>query len=371
VKESLIRFLQDPDSGEALELVPLERGKDSLGDDTITEGLLYAPRAGSLFPIIHGVPVMIPGSFPRSFVEKHRARIAEVMNRFKLKLGTCSTDDFSFSSQWKEYFDQGVGRTWGWTVDERIEQLFMEMQVSREWFRGKTILDAGCGPGDFTDAIAALGTNVVGFDYASAVYEAERRRKSRTLQFVRGDIAESGLRGELFDAVLSIGVIMFTPDSYRSFAEICRLVKPGGRFYICVDRHPEAFFARYIKLPVLDLARRIISKLPRGPQVMAVRAWANMVYTLHKLAHGKARVPFNEYLVSSYNDMTPRWRRYHSVYELAAWFHKNGFASPVLSHWDNPYAFGLLAIKEKQYATPGIHFGSAPKLWDEQQTVLG
>jgi SAM-dependent methyltransferase/uncharacterized protein YbaR (Trm112 family) len=371
MKESLLQFLQDPVSGEALEVVPFECGTDCLGEPTITEGLLYAPRSDSAFPIIYGVPVMIPSAFPRGFLDKHRAMINELPKPIKIRFGSGSVNDFSFSSQWKEYFDSGVERTWGWTIAERLEQLLMEMQVDRDWFRGKTILDAGCGPGDFTEAISALGANVVGFDYAGSVYEAERRRRSPTLQFVRGDITEAGLKGEIFDAVVSMGVVMFTPDPYRSFAEICRLVKPGGRFYICLDRYPETFFRRYIRYPVLDLARSIVSRLPLGPQVIAVKAWANLVFSLHNVAHRGAKVPFNEYLVSAYNDLTPRWRSYHTVYEVASWFHKNGFGSPVLSHWDNPYAFGLLAIKEKQYTTPGIHFGSAPKLWDEQQTVLG
>jgi hypothetical protein len=42
VKESFVAFLQDPASGEPLELVPFETGSDALGDPTIVEGLLYA-----------------------------------------------------------------------------------------------------------------------------------------------------------------------------------------------------------------------------------------------------------------------------------------------------------------------------------------
>jgi SAM-dependent methyltransferase len=164
---------------------------------------------------------------------------------------------------------------------------------------------------------------------------------------------------------------MCTPDTYRSFAEICRLVRPGGRFYVWVYRRPETFLRRYIKHPLFDLARIGISRLPKRPQALAVKSWASLIYGLHKIAHGEARVPYNEYVVSAYDDMTPRWRRYHTAYELAAWFHKNGFASPILSHWDNPYGFGLVAIKDKQPATPGIHFGGAPKLWDEEQTLVG
>src|SRR5262249_4836907 len=161
------------------------------------------PGTGSAFPIIDGVPVMIPSAFPRGFLDKHAAMIKELPEPIKIPFDTGSADDFSFSSEWQGYFDHGVNRKWGWTLVEPIEQLLMEMEVGPEWFRGKTILDAGCGPGDFTEAISELGANVVGFDYASAVHEAERRRRSRTLQFVRGDISKASLKDESFDAVLS------------------------------------------------------------------------------------------------------------------------------------------------------------------------
>ena len=157
---------------------------------------------------------------------------------------------------------------------------------------------------------------------------------------------------------------------YRSFAEICRVVKPGGRFYVWVYRLPETFVRRYLKYPLFDLVRLMISRLPEGPQAVVVRAWANLIYGVHRVAHGEARVPYSEYVVSAYDDMTPRWRRYHTAYELAGWFHKNGFGSPVLSHWDNPYGFGLVAVKNARDVTPGIHYGSAPKLWDEEQTLV-
>jgi SAM-dependent methyltransferase len=371
MKESLVRFLQDPSSGEALDLLPLETGTDCLGDATVTAGILYSARTGSAFPVIDGVPVMIASAFPKDFLEKHRFALDELRKRSPVHFGQGSADTFSFSPQWQAYFDHDIDRMWGWTVAERIEQLLMEMQVTRDWFRGKTILDAGCGPGDFTEAVAELGANVVGLDYAGSVHEAERRRRCRSVHFVRGDVSEAGLKSESFDAVISMGVIMFTPDPYRSFAELCRLVKPGGRFYICLDRWPETFFSRYIKYPLVDTARRIISRLPTWPQTMAVKTWATMVYGLHLLAHGRLTAPYNEYLFSAYNEMTPRWRRYHSVHEVAGWFHTNGFAAPVFTHWDNPYAFGLMAVKETQPATPGVHFGRATKIWETQQTIFG
>jgi SAM-dependent methyltransferase len=274
-----------------------------------------------------------------------------------------STDDDSFTHQWRAYFEHNAGRMWGWTVAERVEQLLMELQVGREWLHGRTILDAGCGSGELSEAIAALGARVIALDAADVVYEAERRRRTPLLRFVRGDVSAAGLRSEAFDAVISMGVLMFTPKPSACFAEICRLVKPGGRLYICVDRHADHFGRRYLRDPIVDAARRVISRLPRRAQRFPVHAWAHVVRAFHTLVRRGDRAPFDDYLFAAYNEMTPRWRRRFSVQELAGWFHANGFAAPVLTHWDNPHAVGLLAIKERQSATPGVHFGAAPKAW--------
>lgn len=371
MKERLVELLRDPLSGDPLELTEFERQTDNIGEGTILEGILFNRTAGTAYPIVNGVPVMIPSAFPEAFIRKHSTTIGTLNGVSPLQVSSGAADDYSFSEQWDEYFEQRVARTWGWTISERIEQLFMEMQVPRDWFQGKTILDAGCGPGDLAQGIAELGADVVGFDYSSSVYWAERHRKHSNLQFIRGDLSRAGLKSEGFDAAICMGVLMFTPNAQSCLAELCRVVKPGGRVYVGIDRHADTFFGRYIRYSLLDLCRAIISRLPPGPRASAVKAWATLVYSLHRVAHGKAKVPFNQYLVSAYNDMTPRWRRYYSPYELAGWFYRNGFGPPVLSHWDNPYSFGLLSIKQKQDATPGIHFGSSPKLWDHEQTIVG
>lgn len=371
MKSELLKLLRDPATGEPLEVAELARGTDALGEETLEEGVLYSPRSGAAFPILGGVPVMLAAAFPPEFLTRHRTAIEELRRRHSLAFGSDNAGTFSFSTQWDYYFDQRVGRTWGWTIPERLEQILMEMQVDREWFRGKSVLDAGCGPADLSEGLAALGANVVGLDFSTAVLRAERRRRAGTLQFVRGDLGRAGIASESFDAALSIGVIMCTPDSRRSFTEICRLVKPGGRFYVWVYRRPETFWRRYLKYPLFDLARWVISRLPLRPQRLAVKLWAGLVYALHRVTSGDSGIPYAEYVVSAYDDMTPRWRRYHTAYEVAGWFYRNGFAAPVLSHWDNPYGFGMVAEKIGQTATPGIHFGAAPRLSDDRRTVIG
>ena len=59
------------------------------------------------------------------------------------------------------------------------------------------------------------------------------------------------------------------------------------------------------------------------------------------------------------------------IVTTAAWFHDAGYSAPVLTHWDNPYGFGLVATKERQAVTPGINYGAGEKLWDQKRTLLG
>ena len=134
MKEELVGLLQDQESGQAVELIVFERATDSVGDATVTEGLLYVPTTGAAFPIIHGVPVMIAGAFPPAFLEKYRSAIDAVRSAVPLRQGSGAADDFSFSTQWEAYFARPVGRTWGYTVAERVEQFLGSIRVSQRHF---------------------------------------------------------------------------------------------------------------------------------------------------------------------------------------------------------------------------------------------
>ncbi len=91
-------------------------------------------------------------------------------------------------TQWTEHADRGVERTWGFTVDSRIEQMLFEIDRPRAWFAGKVVLDAGCGNGYLTEAITTLGAESVGIDYSDSVMRAQAARKSARVHFVRGDL---------------------------------------------------------------------------------------------------------------------------------------------------------------------------------------
>ena len=104
---------------------------------------------------------------------------------------------------------------------------------------GDTVLDIGSGSG--TDAlIAAMLTGptgtVYGLDMTRAMREKLQRivaaRKIGRVRVIEGNAEQIPLRDASIDVVTSNGVLNLVPDKPAAFAEIARVLKPGGRLQI-------------------------------------------------------------------------------------------------------------------------------------------
>lgn len=102
------------------------------------------------------------------------------------------------------------------------------------------VLDAGCGIGQWTRALAETNPGVVGLDrhpgrvaLARRLLAADPGAGGRADVLV-GDLLALPFRAAAFDAVFCYGVLMLV-DASRALAELARVVRPGGRFYACVN----------------------------------------------------------------------------------------------------------------------------------------
>jgi arsenite methyltransferase len=104
---------------------------------------------------------------------------------------------------------------------------------------GETVLDLGCGAG--TDLLIAaqmvgVGGRAIGIDITPSM--VERARQSATemgldnIEVHEGMIEQLPLADGSVDVVISNGVIDLVPDKDAVFAEIKRVLKPGGRLQI-------------------------------------------------------------------------------------------------------------------------------------------
>ena len=122
---------------------------------------------------------------------------------------------------------------------ELFEKRHKRWGIDLNWFRDKRCLDAGCGGGRFVVALARLGAKKVeGIDIsADAVEAAKERIKARHLDNAhvqQSSVLELPFEDKSFDYVLSSGVIHHTPDPYKGFTELNRVLAPGGKLFLSV-----------------------------------------------------------------------------------------------------------------------------------------
>jgi arsenite methyltransferase len=104
---------------------------------------------------------------------------------------------------------------------------------------GERVLDLGSGAG--TDSLIAAqmvgsGGRVTGIDMTAAMLAKARSAATamgvRNVEFVEGEAERLPFPDASFDVVISNGVIDLVPDKDAVFAELYRVLAPGGRMQI-------------------------------------------------------------------------------------------------------------------------------------------
>jgi arsenite methyltransferase len=98
--------------------------------------------------------------------------------------------------------------------------------------RGEAILEVGIGGGALLRGLAAAGAEAWGVDPSEPMV---RRARARGLRAVRGRVSDLPFEAARFDKAVSVNSLYFWPDPKRGFAELARVVKPGGRLAIAFE----------------------------------------------------------------------------------------------------------------------------------------
>ncbi len=105
--------------------------------------------------------------------------------------------------------------------------------------KGDTVVDLGSGAGnDCFIARAETGETgrVIGLDFTPDMVEKARKNASAlgfsNVEFIYGDIEQMPIPNDTANVVVSNCVLNLVPDKSRAFAEIFRILKPGGHFSI-------------------------------------------------------------------------------------------------------------------------------------------
>lgn len=216
-----------------------------------------------------------------------------------------------------------------------IEQFLKECGLPRDFFAGKRVLDAGCGSGRWTYALAELGAIVVACDLTHGGVEmAHAELGDRpNVQFYQADLFALPFRPQSFDVVVSWGVLHHTPDTRAAFGRLVPLVRSGGTLYVMVyERHSPLMHRG------TDAVRAVLRRLPDERRYRVCRLLVLGNRRLYRLASHFLMVsyagPGSDVDVSTaqfglFDAYSPRFNHVHTTAEVSGWFEYAGFEQIV------------------------------------------
>ncbi len=162
----------------------------------------------------------------------------------------------------REYFDQVEQHRYGTHVE-------LKRYVRFEDFKGKRVLEIGCGLGTDGRQFAQAGANYTGIDLTEAAIGMARKNFELHGQqgtFRQVDAENMPFETGMFDLVYSFGVLHHTPDIEKAFSEVNRILKPGGRFIVMV--YHRTSWNYYINIMTLRRIGALLLYFPGGPQLV-------------------------------------------------------------------------------------------------------
>lgn len=109
--------------------------------------------------------------------------------------------------------------------------------------KGKRVLDAGCGPGVYTEWLVNSGAEVVAFDANEKMVKLARQRLQGKAKIVQANLEHplDFLAYCSFDIVISPLVMDYVKDWGIVFREFQRVLREGGCLVFSIE-HPQAKF---------------------------------------------------------------------------------------------------------------------------------
>ncbi len=186
------------------------------------------------------------------------------------------------------------------------------------WFPGKRVLDAGCGNGRFSWALAKLGADVTSFDLSThGVANLQRLANEANLPIhaFQHNVLKPLPLNAAFDLVWSFGVLHHTGNTFLGFQNIHPFVAPDGLLFLMLYGEPRLsesddfaelnFYERLRrKTQNLDYAEKI-KVLERDPEVDDIHGWFDAV--------------------------SPFINDFYSFGEIESWLHGAGFENVKLT----------------------------------------
>jgi SAM-dependent methyltransferase/uncharacterized membrane protein YbhN (UPF0104 family) len=225
-----------------------------------------------------------------------------------------------------QYGDQFKPHVWNHLLERKVRLIVDALPPEVAAGRG---LDLGCGLGEQCLALAKRGLRVFGMDVSQRLAEQARRSG---VAVTAGSAMTLPFRDGSLDFVYAVGVLHHLPDraaQRAAYLEVCRVLKPGGRFVVHETNTRNPLFRFY-----MGYVFPLLKKIDEGTE------WWIQPWQFHTIAGLK---PVEIRFFTFMPDFIPAWMMKPCL-AVDRWLERSRFRS---------YAVHYVAVMERDPAWSG------------------
>jgi SAM-dependent methyltransferase/uncharacterized protein YbaR (Trm112 family) len=326
-------------------LAVMERRGLRAGDcsEYVEAGLLVCPACKLRFPVMHGLPVMLPYITPlhEEFDARFdRAGLADGLSFPQHQ--PAAGEEFvraSFSTEWLEYDYDGV--IWELSYDAHATRIALEVGPAIEGDI-KWHLEVGCGLGLAAKVVQQhTRCDAVGLDLSLAALKAAKHfREDPFMHFVQASAFAIPFAADQFDLIYSRGVLHHTYSTEKAFRSVAKHCKPGGTFYVWLYG-PGSIRSTPLRVGLFALESMTRPAVAQAPDSAIAKAFLRTMALgyvsfnrLRRLGNPEIQpLSFARGLHAARDRFTPRFAHRHPPEEILGWFAAAGYKTPEVLDW--------------------------------------
>lgn len=310
----------------------------------VETGLLLCDPCKLRYPIVHGVPIMLPyrTHLHQEFDARRKPHMQDVWSGYQFAdRKPVEGEEFvraSFSTEWLEYDYDGV--IWESTYEAHQERILLEMGPAAG--RTQWHLEIGCGLGLAALAVQeASGCDAVGLDLSMAAVKAAQHFKLNPfMHFVQASAFSIPLAKDQFDTIYSRGVLHHTYSTERAFKCVAQHCRPGGTFYVWLYG-PGSIRSTPLRVGLYGieaLTRPLVSHAPDSLPARAFLGTMALGYlsfnALRRLGNRATQpLSFSRAVHAARDRFTPRFAHRHPAAQVLQWYKETGFKEATVLDW--------------------------------------
>lgn len=169
--------------------------------------------------------------------------------------------DQYYRKLWGEHLHHGLWKYGNETVEQATQGLIDLVIEQGKIDDTCKVLDVGCGYGATSQYLARkVGAMVTALTISKSQWQYARTHdpESANPRYILGDFLHNEFKPASYDAIISIESSEHMVDKEKFFAEVVRLLKPGGRFVTCAwlsKENPSQWEIKHLLAPICSEGR--------------------------------------------------------------------------------------------------------------------